>query len=86
MLCTEPELISARYGIPAARLRWFRPEVHQQPGLSGKARKALLTGLGLGVDAARMAGWVRRVLWTRLYPGQPGPFRPVYEPTASVRA
>lgn len=60
VLCTEPELISARYGIPAARLRWFRPEVHQQPGLSGKARKALLTGLGLGVDAARMAGWVRR--------------------------
>jgi SAM-dependent methyltransferase len=32
-----------------------------------------------------LPGWVRRALWTRLYPGQPGPFRPVYEPTASVR-
>lgn len=32
-----------------------------------------------------LPGWARRALWTRMYPGQPGPFRPVYEPTASIR-
>jgi SAM-dependent methyltransferase len=33
----------------------------------------------------RLPGVVRRALWTRLYPGQPGPFPAVYEPTASGR-
>jgi SAM-dependent methyltransferase len=32
-----------------------------------------------------LPGWVRRFLWTRLYPGQPGPFPAIYEPTASAR-
>jgi polysaccharide pyruvyl transferase WcaK-like protein len=60
VLCSQPELISDRYGIPADRLRWYRPEQHQHPGLTGKARKALGVGLGLGMDAARTARWVRR--------------------------
>jgi hypothetical protein len=29
--------------------------------------------------------WVRRALWARLNPGQPGPFRAVYEPAGSDR-
>jgi SAM-dependent methyltransferase len=33
----------------------------------------------------RLPGFVRRALWARLYPGQPGPFPAVYEPTASGR-
>jgi SAM-dependent methyltransferase len=33
----------------------------------------------------RLPGVVRRALWARLYPGQPGPFPAVYEPTASGR-
>lgn len=33
----------------------------------------------------KLPGWVRRAVWTRLYPGQPGPFPAVYEPTASAR-
>jgi SAM-dependent methyltransferase len=33
----------------------------------------------------RLPGWARRALWTRLYPGEPGPFPAVYEPTASAR-
>jgi len=33
----------------------------------------------------KVPGWLRRVLWTRLHPGQPGPFPVVYEPTASAR-
>jgi polysaccharide pyruvyl transferase WcaK-like protein len=58
VLCSEPDLVSARYNITAARLRWFPPG--NRPGLAGKARKALGIGLGLGIDAARTAGWVRR--------------------------
>jgi hypothetical protein len=33
----------------------------------------------------RMPGWARRALWARLYPGEPGPFPAIYEPTASGR-
>jgi len=33
----------------------------------------------------RLPGLARRALWARLYPGQPGPFPAVYEPTASGR-
>jgi SAM-dependent methyltransferase len=33
----------------------------------------------------RLPGWARRMLWVRLYPGQPGPFPSVYEPTGSGR-
>lgn len=33
----------------------------------------------------KLPGWARRALWTRLYPGQPGPFPAVYEQTASAR-
>jgi hypothetical protein len=29
--------------------------------------------------------WVRRSLWARLSPGQPGPYRAVYEPAGSDR-
>jgi polysaccharide pyruvyl transferase WcaK-like protein len=58
--CNQPELVSGQYGIPATQLRWFRPEDHQEPGLAGKARKALGIGLGLGIDAVRTTGWVRR--------------------------
>jgi Methyltransferase domain len=29
--------------------------------------------------------WIRRALWARLNPGQPGPFRAVYEPACSDR-
>jgi len=32
----------------------------------------------------KLPGWARRALWTRLYPGQPGPYPAVYEPTASA--
>ena len=32
-----------------------------------------------------MPGIVRGWLWRQLYPGEPGPFRAVYEPTASAR-
>ena len=38
-----------------------------------------------GVLDRRLPGLVRRALWARLYPGQPGPFPAVYEPTASGR-
>jgi polysaccharide pyruvyl transferase WcaK-like protein len=58
--CTGPELISARYGMPASSLRWYRPERHGSSGALSRARKGLGTGLGMGVDAMRTARWVRR--------------------------
>jgi len=58
--CTEPDLVSARYGVPADRLRWYRPEEHPATGPASRARKALGIGLGLGIDAIRTARWVRR--------------------------
>jgi len=38
-----------------------------------------------GLLDRRLPQWARRALWTRLSPGQPGPFRAVYEPAASDR-
>jgi SAM-dependent methyltransferase len=32
-----------------------------------------------------LPGWIRRFMWQRLYPGQPGPFPAIYEATASAR-
>ncbi len=55
-LCGGPETVTARYGIPAARLHWFRGEYRTaaRPGdLAGKA-------VGKLVDAFRIAAWVRR--------------------------
>jgi polysaccharide pyruvyl transferase WcaK-like protein len=58
--CSAPGLVSARYGVAADRLRWYRPEEHPATGPVSRARKALGVGLGLGIDAIRTARWVRR--------------------------
>ncbi len=55
-LCGGPEAVSARYGIPAARLNWYRGEYRTaaRPGaVAGKA-------LGKLVDVVRTAAWARR--------------------------
>ncbi|MDQ0486181.1 polysaccharide pyruvyl transferase WcaK-like protein [Streptomyces thermodiastaticus] len=55
-LCGGPETVTARYGIPAARLHWFRGEYRTA------ARPGDIAGKGVGklVDAFRIAAWVRR--------------------------
>jgi len=59
-LCSEPDLLTARYGIPAAPLRWYQPAPGRPPGLMAMARRGLGLGLGVGIDAVHTASWVRR--------------------------
>ncbi|CAL9336752.1 polysaccharide pyruvyl transferase family protein [Streptomyces sp. enrichment culture] len=55
-LCGGPEAVTARYGIPATRLHWYRGEYRTA------SRAGAIAGKGLGklVDAVRTAAWVRR--------------------------
>ncbi|MEV8528640.1 polysaccharide pyruvyl transferase family protein [Streptomyces sp. NPDC052000] len=55
-LCGGPEIVSARYGIPATRLHWYRGEYRTASRAGAIAAK----GLGKLVDAVRTAAWVRR--------------------------
>ncbi|MFD0317786.1 polysaccharide pyruvyl transferase family protein [Streptomyces flavalbus] len=55
-LCGGPEAVTARYGIPATRLHWYRGEYRTA------SRAGAIVGKGLGklVDVFRTAAWVRR--------------------------
>ncbi|MEV0320196.1 polysaccharide pyruvyl transferase family protein [Streptomyces sp. NPDC050658] len=55
-LCGGPEAVTARYGIPATRLHWYRGEYRTA------SRAGAIAGKGLGklVDVPRTAAWVRR--------------------------
>ncbi|MET9894721.1 polysaccharide pyruvyl transferase family protein [Streptomyces sp. NPDC006465] len=55
-LCGGPEVVSARYGIPATRLHWYRGEYRT----ASRAGSIAAKGLGKLVDAVRTAAWVRR--------------------------
>jgi polysaccharide pyruvyl transferase WcaK-like protein len=55
-LCGGPEVVAARYGIPATRLHWYRGEYRTASRAGAIAAK----GLGKLVDAVRTGAWVRR--------------------------
>ena len=55
-LCGGPEAVTARYGVPATRLHWYRGEYRTASRAGAVAGK----GLGKLVDAFRTAAWVRR--------------------------
>jgi polysaccharide pyruvyl transferase WcaK-like protein len=55
-LCAGPARVSARYGITATRLHWYRSEYQTASGVTAIALKVL----GKGIDAIRTAMWVRR--------------------------
>ncbi|TPQ21651.1 polysaccharide pyruvyl transferase family protein [Streptomyces sporangiiformans] len=55
-LCGGPEVVTARYGIPATRLHWYRGEYRT----ASRAGSIAAKGLGKLVDAVRTAAWVRR--------------------------
>ena len=57
-LCSGPDQVTARYGVPAAHLRWSRDE--RTPGLLALARRSVKAPVGVVVDAVRTASWVRR--------------------------
>ena len=55
-LCGGPEAVTARFGIPATRLHWYRGEYRTA------SRAAAIAGKGVGklVDVFRTAAWARR--------------------------
>ncbi|MEV5175982.1 polysaccharide pyruvyl transferase family protein [Streptomyces flaveolus] len=55
-LCGGPEVVAARFGIPATRLHWYRGEYRTASRAGAVAAK----GLGKLVDVFRTAAWVRR--------------------------
>ncbi|MDN0196673.1 polysaccharide pyruvyl transferase family protein [Streptomyces sp. S.PNR 29] len=55
-LCGGPEVVAARYGIPATRLHWYRGEYRT----ASRAGAIVAKGLGKLVDVFRTAAWVRR--------------------------
>jgi polysaccharide pyruvyl transferase WcaK-like protein len=59
-LCSGPDQITARYGLPATRLRWCATEIQGAPSMAVLAAKILKVPLGIVVDAFRTASWVRR--------------------------
>lgn len=59
-LCSGPDQLTARYGLPATRLRWYSTEVAGTPGMRALAAKSLKVPLGIVVDAFCTASWVRR--------------------------
>jgi polysaccharide pyruvyl transferase WcaK-like protein len=59
-LCSGPAVVSERYAMPAARLRWFDTNAPRGAGLGGLVRRCLELGGGTVIDTFRIAAWVRR--------------------------
>ena len=59
-LCSGPDAVASRFGIPAAPLRWYQPDRPRAPGLLGLGQRGLATCLGICIDAIRISSWVRR--------------------------
>lgn len=55
-LCSGPEQVEARYGIPATPLHWYHSYEKTASGVQAIALKAV----GKGLDAIRTLRWVRR--------------------------
>jgi len=53
IMCSDPDIVNARYGITAVGMGWRR---RQASGVAAMAMKAL----GKGLDSLRIASWVRR--------------------------
>jgi polysaccharide pyruvyl transferase WcaK-like protein len=60
LMCGGPDEMTARYGIPAVRLRWHNSAPQRPVGRLAVARVGLETVLGLAIDGFRTAHWVRR--------------------------
>jgi polysaccharide pyruvyl transferase WcaK-like protein len=59
-LVSGTDQMTARYGVPATRIRWYNTETQGVPGVAMLATKSLKIPLGMVVDAFRTAFWVRR--------------------------
>jgi polysaccharide pyruvyl transferase WcaK-like protein len=58
-LCSGPDQLRARYGLPATRLRWYSTETQGAPGIGALVAKGLKVPLGMVIDAFCTASWVR---------------------------
>ncbi len=54
-MCIGPEKVKARYGTPAIPLNWYQKHEH-----AAGLKAVVLRALGKGIDAYRVASWVRR--------------------------
>jgi polysaccharide pyruvyl transferase WcaK-like protein len=59
-MCTGPDQMTAQYGVPAVRLRWYNPQHRRAPGIMALVGKSLKAALGPAIDAFRTTSWVRR--------------------------
>lgn len=59
-LGSDPRQLTARYGAPAARMRWYQPDETGSSRPNGPVMRSLGASLGLIVDALRISNWVRR--------------------------
>ncbi len=50
-LCTGPDQLTARYGLPATRLRWHNTELQGTRSVRALAAKSLKIPLGVVIDA-----------------------------------
>jgi polysaccharide pyruvyl transferase WcaK-like protein len=55
-MCTGPDRVKARYGAQAIHLNWYHS--HELP--TSRVSATLLRTLGKGIDAYRVASWVRK--------------------------
>ena len=58
-LCSGPDQLRARYGLPATRLRWYSTETRGVPGITALVAKTLKVPVGMVIDAFCTASWVR---------------------------
>jgi polysaccharide pyruvyl transferase WcaK-like protein len=59
-LCSGPDQMTARCGVPATRLRWYSTETQGTPSITALAVKSLKVPLGMIIDAFRTASWACR--------------------------
>lgn len=59
-LGADPGQLSATYGFPAARMRWYQPDEGGSARMNGLFMRGFGASLGLIVDAVRIGNWVRR--------------------------
>ena len=59
-LCTGTDQMTARYGVPATRLRWNNTETQGASSKIALASKGLKVPLGMFIDAVRIGTWVHR--------------------------
>jgi polysaccharide pyruvyl transferase WcaK-like protein len=59
-LGADPEQLTAAYGVPAARMRWYQPDAGESGRMNGLLMRGIGASAGLLIDAVRIANWVRR--------------------------